>query len=298
MVSKGEHRKRRGAGLLLILFASGLVCLALPETAASGVATAWVRRYNGPANGVDQATAMALDSKGNVYVTGYSESSGKEINYDYLTIKYSPKGKRLWARRYHGPGNEWTNWDEATAIAVDGQDNVYVTGNSAAEEYGGECATIKYNPDGKELWVQRYRNVDPIAIAIDALGNVYVTGEDSTTIKYSPDGQPLWARISPAPGFGVATAIAADSQGSVYVTGWSLVWEHNTRYLTLKFSPDGVEKWFRVYDRVDNPYYWECPSAIAVDSHGNVYVTGTSGGYGSGDDYVTIRYMQTPRTGR
>jgi Beta-propeller repeat len=53
----------------------------------ASVTQAWVRRYNGPGNGADSAYALALDSQGNAYVTGYSPGSGTA--YDYATIRYS-----------------------------------------------------------------------------------------------------------------------------------------------------------------------------------------------------------------
>ena len=91
---------------------------------------------------------MAVDAQGNVYVTGYSVSSG--TSYDYATIKYDTNGNELWARHYNGPGN---GGDSARAIAVDGQGNVYVTGQSIGTGTSYDYATIKY--------------VRPLAVAID-----------------------------------------------------------------------------------------------------------------------------------
>ena len=143
----------------------------------------WKNRYNGPNNGEDYATAIAVDGNGNVYVTG--ESYGGSLLRDYATLKYDPEGKLLWENRYNGPGN---GVDSATAIAVDGNGNVYVTGESS-----GDYATLKYHPDGNLLWEKRYNGPgnsydSASAIAVDGNGNVYVTGEsngDYLTVKYS-----------------------------------------------------------------------------------------------------------------
>jgi len=94
----------------------------------------WTNRYNGPGNSNDCAQALAVGSSGNVYVTGYSW--GASSNYDYLTIAYSSGGVPLWTNRYDEPGGS-----QASALALDSSDNVYVTGAS-----GGDCVTIKYVP--------------------------------------------------------------------------------------------------------------------------------------------------------
>src|SRR5574341_2530523 len=93
--------------------------------ALAQVDTAWVRRYNGRGNGVDSATALAVDDSGNVYVTGGSFGNGTFL--DYATIKYGSNGNILWVRTYDGPAS---GDDIATAIEVDGKGNVYVTGTS------------------------------------------------------------------------------------------------------------------------------------------------------------------------
>src|SRR5215475_11771852 len=97
-------------------------------------------RYDGPINSDDEATGIALDASGNVYVTG--SSTGSNGTSDYATIKYDSAGQQQWVSRYDGTGN-YT--DEATAIAVNGTGVVYVTGTSFASlDIDWDYATIKY----------------------------------------------------------------------------------------------------------------------------------------------------------
>lgn len=106
--------------------------------------------------------------------------------------------------RYNGPGS---GYDEAHAIAVNANGDVYVAGQSQSSAASFDHATIKYNGlSGEELWLARYNgpvNGSGIALAsaIDADGNVYVTGEsqssatssDYATIKYNGlSGEELW----------------------------------------------------------------------------------------------------------
>ncbi|EQB62961.1 MAG: NHL repeat containing protein [candidate division Zixibacteria bacterium RBG-1] len=261
--------------------------------------TLWVRRYNGPANGSEVSTDLALDASGNVYVTGYSAVSGSD--YDYATIKYAHNGDILWVRCYNGPGN---NYDIAYDLAVDGSGNVYVTGFCNGGEAIDDYATIKYGPDGETLWVRLYNgpgNGQDIAyaLAVDGSGNVYVTGFcsgggaiDYATIKYGPDGETLWVRLYNGPGNGYdqANALAVDHIGNVYVTGFSEAWGTSHDYATIKYAPNGDILWVRRYSGPGN--YDDYASALALDSSGNVYVTGESRASGSYWDYATIKYTQ------
>jgi len=162
----------------------------------------WTNRYNGLANRDDLASAVAVDASNNVIVTGSSWGGGSA--WDGVTIKYSSEGTPLWTNRYNGPAN--AN-DFGRTIAVDGSNNVIVTGRSWGGGTGYDYATFKYSSAGVPLWTQRYNGPGngydyPYAMAVDASNNVIVTGfsvgsgsgYDYATIKYSSAGVPLWTQ--------------------------------------------------------------------------------------------------------
>ncbi len=259
----------------------------------------WVARYDGPVSSWDNANSIAVDGSGNVYVTGWSDGSG--TSEDYATIKYNSAGVQQWVSRYNGPGN---SRDEAMSIAVDGSGNVYVTGSSkSGATYGTEdYATIKYNSTGVQQWVQRYNgpgdstDIAP-SIAVDGSGNVYVTGwsygsgtYDYATIKYSTTGVQQWVQRydGPVNGSDGARSIALDISGNVYVTGWSRGGGTAWDYTTIKYNSAGIEQWVARYNGPVNGN--NVAMSIAVDGSGNVYVTGSSEGSGTYDDYATIKY--------
>jgi len=178
----------------------------------------WTNRYGSWLYNNNQPCAVAVDGNNNVIVTG---SSWNGTSFDYATIKYSAAGQSLWSHRYNGPGNAD---DEACGVAVDGSNNVIVTGTS----WGGhvDCATIKYSSDGVPLWTNRLGYGGGYALAVDANNNVIVAGSsygDYAMIKYSSDGVPLWTNRynGPANSGDEAHAIALDRSGNVIVTGYS-----------------------------------------------------------------------------
>jgi hypothetical protein len=259
-----------------------------------------VQRYDGPGNNSDIAFSIAVDADGNAYVTG--QSAGTGTGYDYTTIKYNPSGDERWVQRYDGPGN---GPDQAYSIAVDSDGNAYVTGQSVGIGTGWDYATIKYNSSGNQQWEERYDAPRPPggitsdrahSIAVDASGNVYVTGEswggtsnDYATIKYSSSGVEQWVRRHDGNGSDVARSIAVDANSNVYVTGGSGRCPTRSNYATIKYNSSGDPQWVRRYPTT--PATSGSGFSIAVDANGNVYVTGRI----TGVRYATIKYDPSGR---
>src|SRR4030095_6226772 len=102
----------------------------------------WLQTYSSPGNTFDGANSIAVDPAGNVYITGQSFRAG--TGYDYSTVKYNANGVQQWVQIYNGPTN---GTDYGNSIAVNGNGDVYVTGQSAAlqSSSGYDFVTIKYS---------------------------------------------------------------------------------------------------------------------------------------------------------
>lgn len=261
--------------------------------------------YNGPGNSHDVATGIAVDGTGGVYVTGWS--IGINSGLDYVTIKVNPSnGSFLWTSRYNGPvGSD----DAATAIAVDGSGNVYVTGSTCASACNtnvplNNYATVKYNSSGTKLWDVIYdggSDDNAVSLALDGSGNVAVTGYswfsityDYSTLKYSTSGTQQWAQRYNGSGDydDRPTGVAVNSQGDVFVTGFSVGSTGLLGFATIRYqSATGAQQWVARYDGPGN--YQNQAMGLAVDGNGNVYVTGTT--YNPmGSIYTTVKYKQIP----
>jgi hypothetical protein len=223
---------------------------------------AWVAHYNnGITNGTNQAVKMALDTSGNIYVTGYSQNSLS--NLGYVTIKYAPNGNQLWASRYDS-----TNYPTATptALALDSSNDVFITGNAL---------TVKYDPNGNQLWTAPYAGT---ALAVDTNGNCIVTGISTSfgTVTLSPIGSNLWLATYPSSyGPGVGQQVLTSADGSIYAVG-SYTYYCNAagcyvELLLIKYDFNGNQLW-TAGNYLGMPIGSVHVKSSATDGVGNVYV--------------------------
>lgn len=259
----------------------------------------WAIAYNGEANADDYAAAIANDSLGNIYVTGKSKGNGS--GYDFVTVKYSPNGERLWTSRYNAPANAD---DEPSGLTLDHEGNIYAAGISMGVGTWNDFLTISYTSEGVERWVARYNGpgngeARVAGIAVDRNGGVYVAGATAefnatmafTTIKYDHLGIRQWVArdIDPARRNCFVNALALDNSGNVYVAGAMVNDVSFLDFATIKYNRNGVRQWVAYYNGPNNEY--DQATAVAVDvGRGFVYVTGKAAGLDGRHNYATIQY--------
>jgi hypothetical protein len=273
--------------------ATGRDILTIKYSGADGSAL-WQQRYNGPANFDDYPSSMGVDRSGNVVVAGTSYNNAPCWCYndqDYYLAKYAAAdGALLWEKRQKGPGKFA---EQFTAVALDGSGNVAVTGYFYNPEGSGYYTAKFSGADGALLWEKRVVDRGGYAIAMDADGDVFVTGillsgnysSESYTAKYATaNGALLWEQRYNGPSnHYTAMAVAVDVSGNMVVAGNSGD-EKDRDYFTIKYAAaDGAVLWERSYNGPANRF--DEATGVAVDSTGNVVVTGSSQG-----DYYTAKY--------
>jgi hypothetical protein len=261
----------------------------------------WDKRYNGPGDGTDYGTALAVSPDGSsVAVTG--SSAAAPASSSFATISYNAvTGDKEWTKRYDSPT---TTYDYATALGFSNDGSrLFVTG---APGY----ATIAYDAaSGAELWASLYRphgsDNEALALAVSPDGSqVFVTGhayavggesdsDDYATVAYEAGtGLEQWTRgYDPQNDHDWATSIGVSPDGSeVYVTGEAFEWPGGDSYTTIAYKAStGGMRWRVSYSGWEDES--DAASALVVSPDGSqVFVTGRSSGASFTYDYATVAY--------
>ncbi|MFQ5334517.1 MAG: SBBP repeat-containing protein, partial [Flavobacteriales bacterium] len=203
-----------------------------------------------------------------------------------------------WVAIFNGGGA-----DLGRAMVIDNKGNSYVAGTSDGTGTGRDCAVVKYDSLGNELWAARYNGPDSLddwgqAVIVDDAGNVYLTGQTNTatagadyiTLKYDAQGNLQWARTydGTASGSDIAVDVALDNAGNVFVTGKSEGTASMEDYVTVKYDNAGNQVWVQRYDGPGNNT--DDARSIFVDKWNNIYVSGGSIGDTTDYDFATVKY--------
>jgi hypothetical protein len=223
--------------------------------------TLWTFYYHGGSLGDDYAYDFAIDTAGNVYVTGASD--GTSGNTDCFTAKLNNAGVQQWLTRYTTAQNTES---EGNAIDIDATGNIYVAGFFDPALASANWLVLKYNNAGVQQWVDMYNgpvNSDDRTsdIVIAPNGNPTVCGSywDSTAAggknilirQYNPNGSVVWQTSYSSPlanSYDLAFKLDYVANGELRVAATTGTPSANVAdMLGLAFDQNGVLLWATPY---------------------------------------------------
>ncbi|MDB4944831.1 MAG: hypothetical protein JWP97_4365 [Labilithrix sp.] len=279
----------------------------------------WSRRFGGIAGAEDRGRSVATDAAGNVVVAGNFSGTidfggGPLVSagsWDIFVAKLDAAGNHLWSKRFGDADQQ-----EAHTVAVDAAGDIVLGGTFwGSVDFGGGLLTsagyvdayvAKLDAAGNHVWSKRYGDADrqgTNGVAVDAAGNVFVTGDCAGTIDFGggtlppvgpmgkrdiflfsldPTGAHRWSKRFTSMG-GIGIGVAADPSGNVILAA-----ESSTTFMDLgtgplpykgeqdvilgKFSPAGDPIFARSFGSTGQDWVY----AVAADPSGNILVTGTA----------------------
>ncbi|NER38940.1 MAG: S8 family serine peptidase [Oscillatoria sp. SIO1A7] len=247
------------------IYVAGRTSGQLGAGANQGIFDVWLAKYDSARNLLwsnpvqfgtpenEEATGIAVDDSGNVYITGWTEGSlgvANKGDRDPWVAAYNPDGAQLWLQQIDSESSNVAN--DIAVYNDNGQTQVYITGSTEGElenpapvSYSRrkDAWVAKYNGgNGQQQWLKQlgseasasdFDNDEAHGVATDSLGNVYITGftsggfggsnkggADAWLAKYDSNGNSVWSPKQ----LGTAVedkafSIAISSNDKVYIAG-------------------------------------------------------------------------------
>ncbi len=266
-------------------------------------------------------SGCATDPSGNIFVTGYYETPTFNLAGSVLTnngqgdiflAKLDPAGNLLWLRQAGGSGE-----DVVWSIAANSTGEVFIGGAllSSNAVFGASALTAtngnrnaflaKYDGSGNVLWAREILGSEldsqvvaagtngDCRIVCDFTGTVTIGGQSLTNpvsgagsfiASFDSSGTLVWAK-QVGSGAGTAeSALAVDSRGNSFVTGFFgapqisfngiiLTNSGGFNLFLAKYDGGGNVLW-AVASYATNAYYGSGPVRVALDATGNCYLSG------------------------
>jgi hypothetical protein len=269
--------------------------------------------------------SRATDTATSTPIITIDEAANPELDYTNTARAMSqvsattPITGMAWLKQW---GSD--QYDSPEGIVVDANGNVYLTGETLGNLGGSNAGEqdiwlAKYDSTGSQQWIQQWGteqgdHLNGWGIAVDASGNIYVTGgthgnlgggnagsDDVWLAKYDGTGTQLWIQQWGSDTSEGPYDIAVDSNGMVYITGQTLgdlggLNAGDSDFWLAAYNSDGVQQWLRQWGTDDrDEFNLDGGRVLALDTSGNIFVAGqTAGDLGGtntgGDDVWLAKY--------
>lgn len=240
----------------------------------------WTKQFGTSAK--DTSKGIAVDSNNNIYVTGFTEGdldNNTNIGVDTFIVKYNNKGVKQWTKLVgltDGGGTSWGDREIDSSIAIDLQNNIYVSGSTDEnldENIQGvgsaDLFLVKFNDSGEKQWsrlegtMEEYTSPHSLGVTTGNNNDIYVTGrvygffegqisegdDDFFLVKFNNGGDKQWIRQWGTLEGDEISGIAVDSKGYIYIAGRTQGDLDGNTYLggndivLIKYNPSGIKQW-------------------------------------------------------
>lgn len=263
----------------------------------------WATIYNNTTYNLSETGArLRLTGTGKVVVSGAIQSAAS--TYIYGVLEYSTSTGAQIGGTALGSGS--SDIEYFGNLQIDNNHNYYIAGASYnVGTTGYDYYVMKLDSTLAVQWENTYDggyNKEDMAndLQVDASGNVYVTGyttktgegKNITTLKYNSSGSLQWNvdYNDTLNGDDAALAMTINASGEIYITGYDSTYLGSYDYVTIKYDASGAELWKIRNDGMK--HLKDKATNIAIDSDGNIVVTGQSETAPGTYEYATVSYVE------
>jgi len=253
-------------------------------------------------------SAATIDSEGALIVLGNTASFSNGQSQEFF-FKFSPTGQRLCMRTF-GQGEPLDTF--GYSVTTDSSDNIYITGTT--QTFGGEdydvflqAFTSSCNPLYSNVlqWAGQGNDIAR-GIAADSALEIYVTGSTTSfagglsqifLLKYTTFDSELqfsktWGGVR---GNDYGSGVAVDNLGDEYVVGTTTSFgAGQADVVLLKYDSSGNLLFQRTWGTGPLNNYG---TGVAVDSGGDIYVTGYTYGLGPNPGTSAVILLKYDQSG-
>ncbi len=259
----------------------------------------WTRQFG--TGGADTALSVAVGSDGSILVAGRTSGAlagqTAQGDSDAFVQKYDADGTLVWTRQFGT-----TNFDEATAVSVDGGTGaVLVAGRAtgALVDLGATGTFLrKYFANGTHDWTQQFStggSVGASAVVVDDVGRVFVAGgtrvalpgqtsiggSDGFLQMYDLFGVLFWTRQFGTSVDDYVSSVTVDAAGDVLVAGAVSSFLPGQTYaggagdaFVQQYNSSGTLTWTRMFGSLGNDY----AASVSATDDGRILLGGSTGG--------------------
>ncbi len=246
----------------------------------------------------DGGATIGFYDANTLIVSGPSQVAADQ--WEYAVIRYSvSSGSELSSMITSSSGS---TMDEFSDLAIDDQENVYLTGSVKNATTGFyDYKTFKLDADLDIVWEKTFvgtaeKDDMARAVGVDGSGNVYVSGfstnsngnRDIVTIKYNSSGTSLWEKKYDALSDDEAWDLVLDEEDNIFITGYSIQLG-NKDFFTIMYDSNGNPKWKAKHNGIYNDD--DVAKSIKLDGDGNLLVSGLSK-EPTETTYLTVKYRR------